>query len=280
MSILQGVIAWFTLIPDVVWAAVIASGLTFLGVTLSNRANRKCLLLQLNHATKEKDKEREMQLRREVYIGGAEAIAEAIKDIQLLPNRIIFSDNLEMCNRLLPALAKIHMVGTFETIKNTTEWMEKFNQSTLPIVPEIAKFAILKQELANLKNLSESQINTMKEINKNFEQMDSSSKQNPSVLDIYKKTFEQMKTEHDSTVTQWIGKETQLKDLHAKLLSMCLQTGNYLQKEALHVILSIRKELNLEIDTDEYISAMNKTFKLFGDTFNPDNIKKMIYGGP
>ncbi len=68
--------------------------------------------MQLNHAAQEKDKERELQIRKEVYMEAAEAITESIKDIQLLPNRIINTNNLEICNKLLQAIAKVHMVGT------------------------------------------------------------------------------------------------------------------------------------------------------------------------
>jgi hypothetical protein len=275
---MQSIITTFLSIPNVIWAAIIASGLTFLGVTLSNRANRKCLLLQLNHAAQQKDKERELQIRKEVYMEAAEAIAESIKDIQLLPNRIIYTNNLEIGNKLLQALAKVHMVGTLDTIKNTIQFMGKFNQLTLPIVPEITKFAVLKQELANLNNLSEIQINSMKEINKNFEQMNSSSKQNPNILDIYKKTFESMKTNHDTTIASMINKEAQQKTLHTKLLSMCLKAGIYLQKESLYVILSIRKELNLEIDSAEYISEMEEMFKKFDGLFTQESIEKLIQG--
>jgi len=273
------IITVFSLIPDVIWAAIIASGLTFSGVTLSNRANRKCLLIQLNHAAQEKDKERELQIRKEVYMEAAEAIAESIKDIQLLPNRIIHTNNLEICNKLLQALAKVHMVGTLDTVKNTIQFMEKFNQSTLPIVPEITKFAILKQELANLNNLSELKINTMKEVNKNFEQMDSSSKQNPGILDIYKKTIEGLQKENEAICDVITNKDAEQKTLHTKLLSMCLNAGIYLQKESLYVILSIRKELNLEIDSTEYLSRMEEMFKKSESFLTRENIEKLLLRG-
>jgi hypothetical protein len=154
----EGIVSRLSRIPDVVWAAVIASGLTYIGVILTNRGNRKCLLLQLNHATRQEDKKREMQIRKDTYIESAEAIAESIQDIQLLPTRIANSTNIEIGTKLLPALAKIHMVGTLETIRETSIFMEKFNQITLPIVPEISRFAILKQEIASLKELSEYQV--------------------------------------------------------------------------------------------------------------------------
>jgi len=275
-SLEEKTVSVFSLIPDVIWAAIIASGLTLSGVYLSNKANKKSLLIQLNHAAQEKDKERELQIRKDVYMEAAEAIAESIKDIQLLPNRIIHTNNLEICNKLLQALAKVHMVGTLDTVKNTTQFMEKFNQSTLPIVPEITKFAVLKQEIANLNNLSEIQINTMNEINRNFEQMDSNSKQNSHVFDNYRKTFESAKTKHDTTVSSMIDKEGQLKPLHTKLLSMCLNAGMYLQKESLYVILSIRKELNLEIDSTEYLSRMEEMFKKHESFFTQENLEKLL----
>jgi len=268
----------FSLIPDVIWAAVIASGLTFLGVTLSNRANRKCLLMQLNHAAQEKDKERELHIRKAVYMEAAEAIAESIKDIQLLPNRIIHTNNLEICNKLLQALAKVHMVGTLDTVKNTTQFMEKFNQSILPIVPEITKFSILKQELANLNNLSELKTNSMKEINKNFEQMDSSSKQNPGILGIYKKAIEDLQKENEAVCDVMTNKDAEQKTLHTKLLSMCINAGICLQKESLYVILSIRKELNLEIDSTEYLSCMEEMFKKHEGFFTQENVEKLLRG--
>jgi hypothetical protein len=278
-SILHNIVVWLSEISDVIWAAVIASGLTLSGVTLSNRANRKCLLMQLNHAAEEKNKERELQIRKDVYMEAAEAVAESIKDIQLLPNRIIHTDNLEVCNKLLQALAKVHMVGTLDTVKNTTQFMEKFNQSTLPIIPEITKFAILKQELAGLNNVSNIKISSMKEINRNFEQMDSSSKQTPGILEVYKNTFQSMKTEHDTTIDSIMTKEGELKSLHTKLLTMCLKASIYLQKESLYVILSIRKELNLEIDSTEYLSRMEEMFKKSESSLTQENIEKLLLRG-
>ena len=59
---------------------------------------------------------------------------------------------------------------------------------------------------------------------------------------------------------------------------MCLKTGNYLQKECLCVILSIRKELNLEIDSAEYLSKMEETFKKLDGLFTPDKVEELLGG--
>jgi len=265
-------------IPDVIWAAIIASGLTFLGVTISNRANRKCLLMQLNHASQQKDKERELQIRKDVYMEAAEAIAESIKDIQLLPNKIIHTDNLEICNKLLQALAKVHMVGSLDTVKHTIQFMGKFNQSTIPIIPEIHKFVVLKQEIAHLVKCSELKVNSMKEINNNFQQRENNSKKNPDILDIYRKTIDDMQKENEAICDEITSKEAERNTLHAKLLSLCLEAGMYLQKESRYIILSIRKELNLEMDSEEYLSCIEGMFKKYEGFFDQENVEKLIQG--
>ena len=58
-------------VPDVVWAAVIASIITLSGVIAANISNTNRLKLQLGHDSREKEKDRKMTLRREVYLQAA-----------------------------------------------------------------------------------------------------------------------------------------------------------------------------------------------------------------
>ena len=275
---MESVLTWLSSIPDVIWAAIVASGLTFLGVNISNSSNRKYLLIQLEHASKQQDKEREQRVRKQVYMEAAEAIAESIKDITLLPNRVIYTDNLEICDKLLQALAKVHMVGTLETVKNTSQFMEKFNQTTLPIIPEIHKFVNIKNEIARLTKYSEIKLDLMNRVNKNFEQLDDNAKQNPDVLNVYTNTIDAVGKEHEAICNEMESKVAEQKAAHTKLLSMCLNAGMYLQKESLNVLLSIRKELNLEMDTEEYLSYMEAFFKKSEGFYTQENIKKLTQG--
>ena len=52
----------------------------------------------------------------------------------------------------------------------------------------------------------------------------------------------------------------------------------YLQKESLNVILSIRKELNLEMDSEKYLSRMEEMFKKYEGFFSQENVEKLIRG--
>ena len=229
-DILNNIMVWLSKISDVIWAAIIASGLTYIGVLLTNRGNRKCLLLQLDHAAKQKDKEREIEIRKETYIEAVEAIADTIKDIERLPNNIIHSNNAEIGNKLLSTLAKVHMVSTFDTIKAVCEFMKIFNQRTFPIIPEVNKFITLKQKVASLNSTSEYQVKSLEEIDSKFEKMDSEGNRNPTVLDNYKKMFEDMKARHDSTVTLLAQKQAETEELANKFV-IYVSSGGCLSSE-------------------------------------------------
>lgn len=47
--IMEYITSLISKVPDVIWAAIIASILTFLGVLLTNRGNQKSLSMQLDH---------------------------------------------------------------------------------------------------------------------------------------------------------------------------------------------------------------------------------------
>lgn len=62
-------------VPEVVWAALIAALVAFTSTVLSNRNSRKQLKLQLDDNALQRDRDRTMCLRRDVYLPAAEALA-------------------------------------------------------------------------------------------------------------------------------------------------------------------------------------------------------------
>ena len=55
-----------------IWAVILGSGLTLIGVLVSNMSNNKRLEIQLKHDSLEKTKERKSIVRHEVYLLAAE----------------------------------------------------------------------------------------------------------------------------------------------------------------------------------------------------------------
>jgi len=105
-------------IPDVVWGGIGGSLITLLGAWLSNRNSRKQLRMQLDHAARQDDRKRQMELRKEVYVHAAEAIMRCNATLLKLGN----PDESEsaLSNSIqdnFATLAKTHVVGSERTVE-------------------------------------------------------------------------------------------------------------------------------------------------------------------
>jgi hypothetical protein len=71
--------------PYLIWAALLGSGLTLIGVLLSNWSSGKQLRKQLTHDSQEKQKDRILSLRKEVYLNATEQLAKVNSHLGRLP---------------------------------------------------------------------------------------------------------------------------------------------------------------------------------------------------
>jgi hypothetical protein len=117
----EGVITWLLAalhhVPDVVWAALIAAMVAFTSTVLSNRNSRKQLQMQLNNNALQRDRERAMALRRDVYLPAAEALARVQGALGQLTR--VSADEEAIGRQLvtdLATMAKIHLVASESTV--------------------------------------------------------------------------------------------------------------------------------------------------------------------
>jgi hypothetical protein len=87
VSIWKGIFDLVENVPPVIWSGVIASMLTLGGVLLANRDNTKRLLVQLDHDGKQKDRDRLLNLRKDVYLQAPKEAVKAMAYLGNLPTR-------------------------------------------------------------------------------------------------------------------------------------------------------------------------------------------------
>ncbi len=116
-------------VPDTVWAALIAASVAFVTTTLSNRNSRKQLRMQQDHNAGQQRLEREMSLRRDVYLPAIEAVSRIqasmsrlmdVKEDQTALGRSMV-DNTAM-------LLKAHLVAQQPTVTA----LMKFQKAVMP----------------------------------------------------------------------------------------------------------------------------------------------------
>ncbi len=123
MTLLADLIHLLEAIPASFWGIVFGSLLSFGGVALANTASDRRLRAQFEHERIQKTKEREMVLRKEVFLAAAEAVAAGMNAVSRfgnldLPNDQITGDFIEKS----PAIAKVHVIAKAETIQSVVSF--------------------------------------------------------------------------------------------------------------------------------------------------------------
>ena len=117
MSILAKFLQMFDAIPASFWGVVVGSFFSIGGVALTNRASDRRLRAQFEHERKLKTKDREMALRKEVYLAAAEAIAAGLNAIGRFANLDLSIDQITAPYvEKAPAISKIHVIAQTETV--------------------------------------------------------------------------------------------------------------------------------------------------------------------
>lgn len=128
-----------TLIPDVVWSALLASALTLAGVMLSNRSNTKRLMRQLSHDSNEKEKERINSLRRDVYLKAIEELARVNSYLGKLPQLNPLETNLgDGLSDFFAIAAKLQLVCKPETSGLTSDLVAIYAELLMGLLAKVS----------------------------------------------------------------------------------------------------------------------------------------------
>jgi hypothetical protein len=254
----RGIVAFFKSIPDVVWAAVIASVLTITGVIITNIWNKRCLMLQLKHISNENDKEREMNLRRDIYLPAVEATTSAISFLARLPD-VNISEYNTLNEKLGRAMAKIEIIANMDTITAVAAINEKFIAGLLDLTSKRVPLMEIDGNIHLFDKIIK--VNEV-ERDKALEQMKEFNAQHITdtrLWEIVQGRFDNAQAEI-SNYLEKLGKE---QDRHYKLkleiLLECIRTGINIQKMLPSAVIAIRKELGLPLDEAEYQKLCQKS---------------------
>ena len=118
MSLVSCLLAFLEKIPGTFWGIIIGSFFTLSGIILTNRAHDRRLQTQLAHDRDLKNREREMSLRKDIYLAAAEAVSAALIAVGRFANLDIPQGKLtEGYLDKSPAISKIVIIAKEETVR-------------------------------------------------------------------------------------------------------------------------------------------------------------------
>jgi len=138
-------------IPATFWGVVVGSFFSLAGVYLANRASDNRLRKQFDHERIQKSKDREMILKKEVFLAASDAIAAGMNAIGRyanfeLPDNQITSDYSEKA----PAISKVHVIANTKTVQEITNFTGELGVVFLKLIAKRLELMSDKNQLQAL----------------------------------------------------------------------------------------------------------------------------------
>lgn len=249
---------WMQSLPDTLVGIVIGSMFTLAGVVLTNRSNLKNLKLQLVHDRGEKARERSLSLRRDVYLGAAEAISAALNTVVRYPDLSLDHAQLMADYRDRSShIAKIHVIAKESTALQLMAFMRELGAVYLRLNIERAELIKIRSQMQSLMeqmHRHNSGRDQYLELMKRFNIEGVMDQRRMEVLksgfDFEQQQATRAADEHDRLL------ET-LRPKHLGFVELCQTEERRLAAMLLPVIAGVREELEHPIDVDVYAKVFD-----------------------
>lgn len=240
-------------IPATFWGVVFGSFFSILGVWLTNRSSTARLLHQFEHERLVKTKDRELSLKKEIYLDAAEAVSAALSSLSNLADLDIPNDKvMDRYTQRSPALAKVQVVGSLEAVQALQALTSEQSSHVLRL------FAVRHKLLAERRAITELDTQNaqfQREVERFLEMMKQHNINgviDPKRWSVLENNFE---FEH-KRVTDGIERRSalakQLAVKHLQFMKECSEAVISLSARVIPLLIAVRKELELPLEVESY----------------------------
>jgi hypothetical protein len=236
-------------IPSTFWGVVIGAFFALGGVHLTNRASDRRLKLQLEHDRTLKNVERELALRKDIYLAAAEAISEGLRTVLRFPDLLVSNrDLMDRYAEKAASVAKIHVVAKEETVNALSVFMSELEAAFLRLWVKRYPLMAQKERIDTLARQADEFGGTRDQMVELMRQHNIDGSNDPRRIQVLQGNFdfEQKRVAKSIEEQQALG-----KDLATKAISYFTEAyGEYkkLMKLLVPVVVAVRAELELPID--------------------------------
>jgi hypothetical protein len=241
-------------VPDTIWAAIIASLLTIGGVVLTNLNSRKQQKEALVHDSNQRDREREMSLRKEVYMPAIEAISAFHGLFSRLPDlNLAEREYTSAVQSNSGAIGKIHVIASNETVQSVMRVQQVMTMAFLRSFPIRASLISRKAEIDEFTGLIEQSIQEEVRIIELMKQYNIDGNTDDQRWKMLNENVDFEMKRHSNYEKR---KQELLAEQNPALLAFakdCFDETLKIAELIPHAILAIRKELSLPLDENIYL---------------------------
>lgn len=250
---LTTILAFLEEIPGTFWAFIGGALGPLAAVFLTNHAHNRRLQTQLDHDRNLKNREREMSLRRDVYLEVAEAVQAGLIAVNRFPNLEISNEQVtEAYVDKAPSIAKVHIIAKDETVSAVINFVGELNATffrlfaaRVPLVSQKHKIDALKAQV----DISQKEIFRTLEL---MRQHNLDGLVDQRKWEVLQQNFEleRVRSDKASQEAETLGMTLYLKQL--QYMEECAGETTKLGNFVTLMVLSARLELELPINEVEY----------------------------
>jgi predicted nucleic acid-binding Zn-ribbon protein len=238
------------IVPPVVWSGILGALLALLGVNM-----------QLRYNAKERERERQMQLRRDVYLEAAEGVAGSMDYFFRYTRADITLSQIGDSTAMRTGwLNKVYTVASLDTIEAFAEASAALAASSLDLV----RIRITVEEVLGNVKIEQQRIESIQKYQEQIKSTVAAIANEPPSQQVLSR-LEELQRQMDDSWSQIRDSGAKLDWLtteHWRLLRVLLeQAVNYAigyQKKLRLALLSLRRELELPLDSQAYEQLMDR----------------------
>jgi len=256
---LTELIALLERVPGTFWGVVIGSFFSLSGVVLTNRASDRRQRAQLAYDRDLKNRERELSLRKDVYLAAAEAISAGLSAVARFADLSVPHDKLtERYVEKSAAIAKVHVIATEDTAKAVAAFSGELGATYLRLSTKRFPLIAQKQRLALLDdqmNRSGAERDRMVGLMKQYS-LDGAA--DPRQWDV-QRSYEAERARVDEVVKEHELLNAEFYAKQLDYMTECASESMRLGKLLVPALLAVRAELELPIDGAAYVQIIEQS---------------------
>lgn len=264
---------FFVQLPETTKAAVVASLVTllgtfaaaiaaFIGVYVTHRGHEHRFKAQLQSEKDKSKVDREMTLRKEVYLGAAEAIIAGLGVVARHADLSVAQDELaKEFTEKRSAMAKVHLIGGEETLNAVTAFTVELGAAILklslgryPLLQMKSRLKILADQIQAFGQERDRMVQLMKELN--FAGNAEAHRWN-----FVQNTFDFEQKRVSDAIVEQKTLSAQLRDQWLPYTASCYDASARISKLLVPAIKAVRSELGLPFDVTSYEVLVAESMK-------------------
>lgn len=244
------------------WSEVIVKGIvpvaagsiiTLFGVWLQSRSEAGRLKRQLQHDSDQREKERQMDLRREVFLGAAEALGRQSEYINLFSKvDFDFWKDQEIIKGNIGAGNKVHLIAGIETIDAYARANQSWANALLKLTKARLKIEEVKSELKSQEDIIAMLSAHRDEALASIRALGTSGNSPQEVHQLHRRRFDELQGKIQEEMAKKVELHSKLARLLMEISMVGMASHVEFSQKLLAVNLAARREVDLPIDEQRY----------------------------